>query len=152
MGIDPGLNITGVGIVQKLGREVKFVHGEVIRSSKQGSVQHKLLNIYQRVLALIDEYNPDVCVIEEVFYSINVKTAITMGHTRGVIMLAGMMREKEIISYSPRDVKLAVVGTGSASKEQVQFMVKNILGLRELKGPMDLSDALALALCHANRN
>jgi len=93
----------------------------------------------------------DEVAVEDVFYSDNVKTALKIGHARGVILLAAADAGLPIAEYSPREVKQAVVGSGSASKEQVQFMVKNILTLKEAPHPYDATDALAVALCHVHR-
>jgi crossover junction endodeoxyribonuclease RuvC len=99
----------------------------------------------------IEEYKPDQIALEDIFYSENIKTAIVMGHARGVALLAVVNAGLSPAEYSPREVKLAVVGRGSASKEQVQFMVKNILRLKEDIKPADAADALAVALCHYHR-
>lgn len=152
MGIDPGLNRTGIGIIDVQNRDFVYVHGEVFRTNAKESLHERLKLIFQSVSSAIKDFKPDVCVIEEVFYSNNVKTAITMGHTRGVILLAGALQNVKIVSYSPREIKLSVVGTGRASKEQVQFMVQKILHLKEKPTPMDISDALSMAICHAQRS
>jgi crossover junction endodeoxyribonuclease RuvC len=151
MGIDPGLSATGIGVIDYIDSRYQYVHGGILRTRPSEPLQKRLRKIFEGVSGLIKQYKPDVCVIEEIFYSTNVKTAITMGHTRGVILLAGALEGVEIAAYSPREIKLAVVGVGSASKEQVQFMVQRILNLSSKPNPMDISDALSMAICHAQR-
>lgn len=151
MGVDPGLNATGVGIIDALPRQYRFVHGEVIRTGRSQSLPDRLQKIFTDLQEIIDQFRPRFLVVEEIFYSENIKTVLTMGHTRGVILLAGAMQKLEIVSYTPREIKLAVVGTGRASKEQVQYMVQKILGLGSDPFPRDISDALSMAICHAQR-
>lgn len=153
MGIDPGTQITGVGIIDVLEKgEILLCMYDVIRGKRTNPLAQRLKEIYQGLDYFLEKYKPDFVAIEDIFYSENVKTAIVMGHARGVSLLAPVMRAIELAEYSPREVKLAVVGNGAASKSQVQFMVKNILKLKEDIHPADAADALAVALCHHNRS
>jgi len=151
MGIDPGLSVTGVGIIEVERKQLIYKDAMTIRTGKLKKLEERLDYIYTEVCRLMDEFHPHICVVEEVFYSKNVKTAITMGHTRGVILLAGRQKQMEIVSYTPREVKMSTVGNGAATKNQVQYMVQKILAMKEKPFSLDASDALALAICHAQR-
>ena len=152
LGIDPGTNITGVGIIEVDERgEPGLCHYGCIRTSRNAKRPVRLQQIYQGLAEIIGRFQPDVIALEDIFYSDNIKTAIVMGEARGVSLLAAVNKGVEPAEYSPREVKLAVVGRGNASKDQVQFMVRQILGLREEIKPADAADALAVALCHFNR-
>jgi len=152
MGIDPGTNITGVGIIEVDARgEPDLCHYGCIRTSRSAKRPVRLQQIYRELADIIGRFQPDAIALEDIFYSDNIKTAIVMGEARGVTLLAAVNTGVEPAEYSPREVKLAVVGRGNASKDQVQFMVRQILGLREEIKPADAADALAVALCHFNR-
>lgn len=151
MGVDPGLSVTGVGIIQVYKKQLSYIDAFAIRTGKLKKLEERLNYIYVQLSQLIDKYQPEKCVVEEIFYSKNVKTAITMGHTRGVILLAGTQKDVEIVSYTPREVKMSTVGNGAATKNQVQFMVQRILKMKDKPSSLDASDALALAICHAQR-
>jgi len=153
LGIDPGTQVTGIGIIDISERhEINLCVYDVIKTKRSNPFAERLKEIYQGLEHFIEKYEPDCVAIEDIFYSENVKTAIVMGHARGVSLLAPVMKNIEIAEYSPREVKLAVVGNGAASKAQVQFMVKNILRLKDDIKPADASDALAVAICHFNRS
>jgi crossover junction endodeoxyribonuclease RuvC len=108
----------------------------------------KLKRIFERVSQLVDEYNPDEMALEAPFFGKNVQSMLKLGRAQGVAMSAGLMREVPIFEYSPKKVKQAVTGSGSASKEQVAQMLKSIVGLKELPKELDSTDALAVAVCH----
>ncbi|MEJ2054334.1 MAG: crossover junction endodeoxyribonuclease RuvC [Calditrichaceae bacterium] len=149
LGVDPGITNTGYGIV-KITADNKpqlFKYGHFHTNSKH-SLAQRLHKIYSGLEKIIAEVRPDIMVVENIFYSENVQTAIIMGHARGAILIAGMNSGCEIAEYSPREVKQSVVGTGGAAKEQVHYMVKQLLDTREDIRPDDASDALAAALCH----
>jgi crossover junction endodeoxyribonuclease RuvC len=152
LGIDPGLNVTGYGFVRIAEGNVPqlFVYG-CVRSSAKKSLAERLYKIHREVKALILEHDPDVMAMESIFYAKNVKTAITMGHVRGAVMVAAMEQNIPVVEYSPREIKLAVTGNGAASKDQVNFMVQKILRFSEPIEPADASDALAAAICHWHR-
>ena len=152
LGVDPGSQITGVGIIEVSDkRELKLCYHGCIRTNRKESLPFRLKQIYNGLVDIIKEYQPDHVALEDMFYSDNVKTAIVMGQARGVSLLAPVIMGIDPAEYSPREVKLAVVGRGSASKDQVHFMVKNILQIKEDISPDDASDALAVALCHYHR-
>jgi crossover junction endodeoxyribonuclease RuvC len=152
LGVDPGSQITGLGIVEVINnRELKLRYYGCIKTDRKASLAIRLKQIYTGLSELIETYKPDHVALEDIFYSDNVKTAIVMGHARGVSLLAPINLGITPAEYSPREVKLAVVGRGNASKEQVHYMVKNMLNLKEDISPDDASDALAVALCHYHR-
>jgi len=156
LGFDPGTNWTGYRVVKKNGSGYKhiangFIHPENIPSSM---LHKKLKFFFDEISVLIEKFNPDAVSIENIFTGINVKSALIMAHLRGVIMLAVVQKNVELFEYSPREIKLAVTGCGSASKEQVKQMVKILLNLSSdtvIKGN-DSSDALAAAICHINND
>lgn len=152
MGIDPGLNITGYGMIKiaEAGSPQLFTYGH-IRTSAKKSLAQRIHHIYIELDKLIKENKPQLVAIENIFYAENVKTAISMGHARGAAMIAAMNNGAQVKEYSPREIKMSVVGRGGAVKSQVKFMVKNILRIKEDIQPDDASDALAVALCHWNR-
>ena len=127
LGIDPGLAITGYGIVDYRGNHYNLVEYGVIRSSKEQELAGRLHVIHKGIIGLIEKYKPDHVAVEELFFNKNVKTALLVGQARGVIMLAAYQKGIPIYEYTPLQVKQAVVGYGRAEKKQVQFMVKAIL-------------------------
>jgi crossover junction endodeoxyribonuclease RuvC len=152
LGVDPGSQVTGLGIVEVIdNRELRLCYHGCIRTDRKATLVFRLKQIYIGLSELIATYKPDQVAVEDIFYSDNVKTAIVMGHARGVSLLAPINLGITPAEYSPREVKQAVVGRGNASKEQVHFMVKNILNLTEDISPDDASDALAVAICHYHR-
>ena len=149
LGVDPGIKNTGYGIIKVADKSQPqlFTFG-YINTNAKFALANRLHQIYSGLEKIIKETNPDIMVVENIFYSENVKTAIIMGHARGAILIAGMNSGCEIAEYSPREVKQSVVGNGGAAKEQVRYMVKQLLHTREEIHPDDASDALAVALCH----
>lgn len=149
LGVDPGIKITGYGAIKVGGDNqpqlLTFGH---IQTNAKSTLSERLHQIYTGLESVIKETNPDIMVVENIFYSENVKTAIIMGHARGAILIAGMNSGCDIAEYSPREVKQSVVGNGGAAKEQVRYMVKQLLRTNEDIRPDDASDALAVALCH----
>jgi len=151
MGIDPGTNITGIGIIELNARmEPEVCYYGCVRTKRNASLPQRLHQIYQGLSEAISQYKPDAVALEDIFYSDNIRTAIVMGEARGVSLLAAVNQGVQPAEYSPREVKLAVVGRGNASKDQVQYMVRQILRIREDIKPADAADALAIALCHYN--
>lgn len=153
LGVDPGTAITGYGALEfKKGNFCLKSHG-CIKTLSSLSPPQRLQKIYLEILDLICLIQPDEIAVEELFFNTNVRTAMAVGQARGVILLACAQSNLCVHEYTPLQVKQAVVGYGRAKKEQVQFMVKAILGLSEVPKPDDAADALALAICHAhNRN
>jgi crossover junction endodeoxyribonuclease RuvC len=152
LGIDPGSRITGLGIIDVIDKkDFKLCYHGCIKTDRKTTLPLRLKQIYNGLTELIEKYRPDYIALEDIFYSDNVKTAIVMGHARGVSLLAAVNLGIIPAEYSPREVKQSVVGRGNASKEQVHFMVKNILNVAIDILPDDASDALAVALCHYHR-
>ncbi len=151
MGIDPGSVITGYGVVEYQRRKSRLVACGGLRPDPGLSFARRLLEIHDGLLRLVEEYSPDEAAVENVFYSANVKTLIKMCEARGAIKVALAKSDLPIYEYAPREVKQAVVGRGGASKEQVQFMIRSLFGREHVSGPYDITDALAVAVCHVNR-
>ncbi|MDD2212347.1 MAG: crossover junction endodeoxyribonuclease RuvC [Bacilli bacterium] len=150
LGIDPGTAITGYGVIEAQGNSYKVLEYGVIRSSNRQEMARRLDEIYQGSSRIIDLYTPDSMAIEELFFNKNVKTALSVGQARGVLILSAYQKGIPVYEYTPLQVKQAVVGYGRAEKQQVQFMVKALLNLQEIPYPDDAADALAIAICHSN--
>jgi crossover junction endodeoxyribonuclease RuvC len=148
LGVDPGTAITGYGLVRGEGDELRLVDYGAINTSSDESLPQRLQEIYRQLTALIQERQPAAAAVEKLFFSRNVRTALSVGQARGVALLAMANAELEIHEYTPLEVKQAVVGYGRASKEQVQEMVKVLLGLDSVPQPDDAADAIAVAICH----
>lgn len=148
LGIDPGSRVTGYGVVEvNAGRLVHVAHGAIV--SESGSpLAARLVAIYRGLSEAMEAYGPAEVSIESIFHARNVQSALKLGHARGVALLAAELGGVSVVEYSPMQVKLAVVGYGRADKRQVQDMVRRLLRLPEPAGP-DASDALAVAICHA---
>jgi crossover junction endodeoxyribonuclease RuvC len=151
LGIDPGTEATGFGAIETDGnRHVLIEHGAV-KSPRSLSFSEKLLHIHTELTRVIERCRPDRMAVENLFYAANVKSALKLGHVRGVALLAGVSRGLPVDEYSPLEIKQAIVGYGRADKRQVQKMVALLLGLESPPEPHDAADALAVALCHAHR-
>ncbi|HEX3048796.1 MAG TPA: crossover junction endodeoxyribonuclease RuvC [Bacillota bacterium] len=150
LGIDPGTAITGYGLVSYEGNHLKKVTFGAIRTGPELSLANRLHHIYLETLRIIGEYRPDAIAIEELFFNKNVRTALAVGHARGVILLSAANSGYEVAEYTPLQVKLAVTGYGRAEKMQIQEMVRVLLCLTEIPKPDDAADALAIAICHAH--
>lgn len=149
-GIDPGSERTGYGCVDTDGARHRLVTTGAVTSAASASLPDRLLNIHIRLAALIADCRPDCVAIENLFHAKNARSALVLGHARGVALLAAAEAGVPIAEYTPTEIKRAVVGYGRAEKHQVQQMVKLILGVTELPGPLDASDALAVAICHVH--
>ena len=150
LGIDPGFAIVGYGVIDYEKGKYKTVDYGKITTPAGMDMPLRLKEVYDGVLRLIELFKPDVLAVEELFFNTNVKTAIAVGHARGVIVLAAANSGIKINEYTPLQIKQAVVGYGRADKNQVQQMVKMFLKLKEVPKPDDTADALAVAICHAN--
>jgi len=148
LGIDPGSETTGWGVVEGDARAYRAVEFGTVKASPRERFAVRLLKISDGVEELIARFQPDVCAVEEMFFAANVKTALKLGQVRGVILVAAERARVEIAEYAPRLVKQTVVGYGAAEKHQVQEMVRVLLSLKQAPHPHDASDALALAICH----
>lgn len=148
LGVDPGTAATGYGVVAREGGgAVSLLECGVIRTDPSDELSTRLRAVHEGLLDVIDRHGPDRVAVEGVFYGRNVRTTVVLGHTRGVLLLAAAMRERPVHEYSPAEVKNSVCGTGNASKEQVQFMVQQLLRLKEPPRPADAADGAAVALC-----
>ncbi len=152
LGIDPGSYNVGYGILQVEKRKIVAAGCGTIKINSKIQLAERLVQIHFGIDKIIAEYKPDIAVIETIFYGKNIKSAFTLGHARGVIMLVLAQHNIEIAEYSPREVKKSVVGNGNASKEQVEYMVQKILNLNSKPKTQDAADALAIALCQFNKN
>ena len=150
VGIDPGTAITGYGVVDKRGDRVSYVTCGVFRTSPDDTVPARIKSLYDQFNALLDEYRPESVGMERLFFTKNVTTGIPVARASGVLLLAIEQRGLSWTEYTPTAVKSAVVGTGRAEKQQMQFMVTHLLGLAETPKPDDAADALAVAICHAH--
>jgi crossover junction endodeoxyribonuclease RuvC len=148
IGIDPGSETLGWGVVEGVGAKYAAVDFGIVRSSARLAFSKRLANIYEGVGAVIDRFQPDVLSIEEAFYAVNVNVALKLGQVRGVVLLLAEQRGMKIAEYAPRLIKQTVVGYGNAEKHQVQEMVKLLLKMKTIPSPHDAADALAIAICH----
>ncbi len=150
LGIDPGSRATGYGVIEKKGNRLHFVTCGVIRLSDKNSFSGRLKIIFDGLCEVIDSHKPTVAAVEDVFVAANPRTALKLGHARGVAVLAALHNGLQVHDYTPRMVKQAVVGYGNADKNQVQQMVRILLQL-SVSPSADAADALAVAMCHANQ-
>jgi crossover junction endodeoxyribonuclease RuvC len=149
-GIDPGSERTGYGCVETDGSRHRLLVCGAIATPAAAAFPDKLLVIHSHLVALIAQWRPDCAAIENLFHAANVRSALRLGHARGVAMLAAVEAGLPVAEYTPAEVKRAVVGYGRAEKHQVQRMVKLLLGLDQAPSPHDAADALAVAICHAH--
>jgi crossover junction endodeoxyribonuclease RuvC len=147
-GIDPGSMRTGYGCVETDGSRHRLVACGAISAPAHATFPEKLLVIHTSLTALLRECRPDSVAIENLFFATNVRSALKLGHARGVAMLAAVEAGVPVVEYTPAEIKRAVVGYGRAEKSQVQQMVKLLLGMTDVPSPHDAADALAVAICH----
>jgi crossover junction endodeoxyribonuclease RuvC len=150
-GIDPGSERTGYGCIETDGRRHRLVTCGAISTAGASSLAARLATIHAQLSTLLRECRPGAVAIENLFYATNVRSALTLGHARGVAMLAAVETGVELAEYTPAEIKRAVVGYGRADKAQVQHMIALLLGLDRAPSPHDAADALAVALCHVHR-
>lgn len=151
LGIDPSLRSTGYAVIEGNGAKFRVIAYGVIEN-KPGVVPSRCLAaIHEKLCAVIKEHQPTQAAMEAIIFAQNLKTAITMGHARGAAVLACAQHHLDIFEYSPKKIKMGVMGAGSAAKKQVSFMVRAILGMTE-NPPFDVTDALAAALTHGQQN
>ncbi len=150
LGIDPGSHVTGYGVIETT-PAVRFLDGGTIRPEKGLSLPRRLQVIHEGVQGVLGRHAVDAMAVENLFNAKNARSSLVLGHARGVILLAGAEAGLEVAEYAPREVKQAVTGNGNAAKEQVRYMVMRLLNIKE-EPPMDLSDALAVALTYTNRS
>jgi len=150
IGFDPGTTVTGFSVVES-GRKPRLLEVGVVRPKRGLPIEERLHAIHARARELIEEFKPAVVAVEDPFVGKNPNSALVLGQARGVLLLAAAECGVAVASYSPRAIKASIVGRGSASKEQVQFMVQRLLGLATPPEPLDASDAVAVAMCHIHR-
>lgn len=152
LGLDPGTSVTGYGVILIRSAKIDLLQYGVIQLDKYESHELRLKKIFERVLALVDEFTPDEVALEAPFYGKNVQSMLKLGRAQGVAMSAALYREVPIVEYAPKKVKQSVTGNGNASKEQVARMLMTIFKLKEIPKLLDATDALAVALCHHYQN
>jgi crossover junction endodeoxyribonuclease RuvC len=150
LGIDPGLERVGFGLIQREGSRLTALEYGLIQTPKIG-LNDRLRLVHEQLSALIERTRPDSFATEKLLFSVNKRTAMDVAKSLGVILLAGSQHGLPWAEYTPPEVKLAVVGNGAADKKQVQYMITKLLSLRETPKPDDVADALAVAICHAFR-
>lgn len=149
LGIDPGIAIMGYGLIDMVGNRLKVVEYGVVTTSSKTKTPERLDILYNNLDEIINQFNPDEFAVEELFFNQNVKTAITVGHARGVQILCAQKNSLPIYEYTPLQIKQAMTGYGRANKKQIQETVTKLLNLNEIPKPDDAADALAVAMCHA---
>lgn len=150
MGIDPGLSSTGYGIIEKRGNRLLPLGFGGINTSSKATLSSRIDKIYTEIRELIEEYRPDLVVLEEIFFNTNVRSAMVVGQARGGVLLAAEHSGVTVEEYTPLQVKQTLVGHGRADKTQVKYMVRTLLSMKEEIKSSHASDALALAICHAH--
>jgi crossover junction endodeoxyribonuclease RuvC len=148
LGIDPGTNIMGYGLIHIKGNKMELIVMGVLRLEKVGDHALKLQKIFNKVIALIDEYKPDELAIEAPFFGKNVQSMLKLGRAQGVAIAGALSRNLPIQEYSPKKIKQSITGNGNASKEQVSAMLKTLLNFKESPEFLDATDGLAAAVCH----
>lgn len=151
LGVDPGTLVTGYGVIEIRNGKAQVLEFDAVKNRGSDSMPIRLHRIYSALCSVIEQYHPDEFAIETAFYGKNAQSALKIGHARGVSILAAVNAQIPTAEYSPREVKKAVVGNGAASKEQVQGMVKTLLQIRHSPKLFDVTDALAVAICHLQR-
>ena len=149
-GIDPGLAISGYGVISYIGNKFELIKYGTVETSSSLSFPNRLKILYDAYTELFELYKPEAVAIEELFFNKNVKTAITVGQARGIHLLAAVNKSIPLYEYTPLQIKQGIVGYGRAEKRQIQQMVKIILNLEEKPKPDDAADGLAVAICHAH--
>jgi len=149
IGVDPGLQKTGYALVEKKGSGYSIAACGVLVTEKT-SIDKRLLSIYGGLVDIIDRHAPACLSVETGFYSKNVDSLVKMSQVKGIVILAAALKNIEVFEYSPKVVKNAITGRGNATKEQVKFMVEQLLG-EKVEGSFDISDAIAVAICHLHR-
>lgn len=152
LGFDPGLADTGYGVIIKDNNKLKYIAAGSIQTSKQKDFGQRLEEIYKQANQIIKKYKPDVIAVEKLYFARNVTTALNVGQCRGVVLLSIQQNKKDLLEFTPLQIKQAVAASGSANKLQVGRMVKAILNLKSIPKPDDAADALAVAICASFHN
>ena len=151
IGIDPGLACMGFGIIEIINNNLSLIDYGTVKTNSKEPLNIRLNTIYDDLKYIIKKYKPKVMSVEQIFYGKNVKSALLLGHSRGVPLLLSAKFSLTLYEFSARRIKQSLTGNGNATKEQVQFMVKNLLSMNQIPNPSDASDALAAAICY-NQN
>jgi crossover junction endodeoxyribonuclease RuvC len=151
MGVDPGTNIMGYGLIHVKGQQVKLIHMDII-VLKHPTHMLKLQSIFQQTSDVIKKYNPDEVAFEAPFFGKNVQSMLKLGRAQGIAMAAALHRNLPVFEYSPRKVKQSITGKGTSSKEQVAIMMQRLLSITTMPKKLDATDALAVAMCHYFQN
>jgi crossover junction endodeoxyribonuclease RuvC len=152
LGIDPGTNIMGYGIIHITGTTARLVEMDIISLKKEPSHTIKLKNIFEQTTSIIEKFKPDEVALEAPFYGKNVQSMLKLGRAQGISMAAALHRNLPVFEYSPRKIKQSITGKGTSSKEQVALMLQRILSIESLPHLLDATDALAVAMCHYFQN
>ena len=150
LGIDPGTATTGYGVIRSEKGKIQAVGYGCILTKSSGGLENRLVTIFDELTEIIKKFKPEMIAVEELFFASNAKTAISVGHARGVILLACSKAKIPVYEYTPLQIKQAVCGYGRADKQQIQKMVKALLNLEKIPKPDDAADGLAIAICHTN--
>jgi crossover junction endodeoxyribonuclease RuvC len=151
LSVDPGLGITGFSILDTKRNQTHLSAFGTIKPKPKDSLPKRLNYLFEEMNKILDQFSPDVMAIEDAFYSKNVKSAMTLGQARGSLILAAAQADIPVHEFAPRKVKMSVCGNGAATKEQVSYMVTQILKLKDPPKPLDVSDAMAVGLCYINQ-
>src|SRR5246500_3374560 len=149
LGIDPGNAVMGYGLIKETGPKIELISLGVVKMEKIDDHMLKLQRIFEKTVALIDNYHPDCLAIEAPFYGKNIQVMLKLGRAQGVAMAAALSRNIDITEYSPRKIKQSITGNGNATKEQVAAMLQNLLKFKETPEFLDATDGLAVAVCHS---
>ena len=149
LGIDPGTTIMGYGLVKEVKKQVEMINLGIVKLDHLDNHPLKLQRIFEKTLALIDQYNPDCLAIEAPFYGKNIQVMLKLGRAQGVAMAAALSRNIPIFEYAPRKIKQSITGNGNATKEQVSAMLQTLLKFSEIPQFLDATDGLAVAVCHS---
>ena len=148
-GIDPGTAVIGYGLIKEVGNKIELISLGVVKMEKIDDHMLKLQRIFEKTIALIDNYNPDCLAIEAPFYGKNIQVMLKLGRAQGVAMAAALSRNVAIMEYAPRKIKQSITGNGNATKEQVAAMLQTLLKFKETPEFLDATDGLAVAVCHS---
>src|ERR1700733_7078936 len=149
LGIDPGTAVMGYGLIKEIGSKTELISLGVVKMGTLDDHMLKLQRIFEKTVALIDNYHPDCLAIEAPFYGKNIQVMLKLGRAQGVAMAAALSRNVEITEYAPRKIKQSITGNGNATKEQVAAMLQNLLSFKETPEFLDATDGLAVAVCHS---
>jgi crossover junction endodeoxyribonuclease RuvC len=149
LGIDPGTAVMGYGLLKETGSKIELISMGVVKMDNLDDHMLKLQRIFEKTVALIDNYHPDCLAIEAPFYGKNIQVMLKLGRAQGVAMAAALSRNVEITEYAPRKIKQSITGNGNATKEQVAAMVQRLLNFKETPDFLDATDGLAVAICHS---